>query len=820
MCIILAAAVYNLLINEVRVKKGVIDAKFEAIGNIDLGVVSVEFSGNDLKITVENKGQQDISGFIVRVTSSSGEVRTEDNVTIAGKEKPKPLEIRYILVIPTPFGAKKENYNLIEVFPKFEYNNKEEIAETASFAVSGEKISASEEGSGGDNSPIITECSDGIDNDGDGLIDLYDSDCVNSEDNDEGTISCNPNTGENIVLNSGVETDSNNDNIPDNWDKYAPDSTHILSGVYDSKKNSRVLKSEFLGGSPNSFGWQQTLTLKPNQWYELSIDYATENIEPNINSTTQEIIRNSNWAGISVVFYSKPNWAWADLITTSGIFYQGPEMTDFDESVNLYRTYKTRTDNWKTYKKYFKTPSKTVSSLIKTYNYPKGKIYFDNFVIKEIPENCNPDAPAFKKSGTLRIINFKGKSFFPIISYGIPQRGGQQISYSEIKENGFNAVIADSYRNLPVSGIQQELLSNNLVGILTVPTLSYYGGSKSEWKNDPEHKVNYQGWSIVKTRAAAWKNFENLFAFNGPDESQSDTETLGAYIPNFRLFENMKNYYHQESPSSYLIKNYGSDVPNTELYSNMVDYYYPNDDILSFTWNTPISYPTDKFDALMNRAGERVRRALDLTAKRGMNQPLLAFGLGVYWWADWDGKRMLNGEEWHYNQYIPFNLQRFQIWDQIINGATGVWFWGTYHSDLDDVYYQHHWNQISIMSKELSSLNPVLLEPDFYDEWQVSDSRIEIMMKKHAGKIYLFTASTHYEDLRNVKITLSKKYTLAKVTAINEVSDENLILSNRTITTISSDKHSFTDNFIGEHDSVKRLEAPGYAVHTYEIEYS
>ena len=163
MCIILSVSIYNNLIPEVKKSTSNIEKNIEAITDINLNIVSVDFSGNDLRIVVENSGKQDISGFMVRVTSSENEIYLNNSVYIQDEQKLKPLETRYILIIPAPFGTDSLNYSLIEVYPKFVYQGKVEISEAgkASFSMPG-----SIGRKGADNTPRnnleVKTCGDGI----------------------------------------------------------------------------------------------------------------------------------------------------------------------------------------------------------------------------------------------------------------------------------------------------------------------------------------------------------------------------------------------------------------------------------------------------------------------------------------------------------------------------------------------------------------------------------------------------------------------------------------------------------------------------------
>lgn len=136
-----------IVLNEVKQKTTVIDEKIVAASSISLNINSVYFIDDNLYIQVENRGQQDITSFAVRVTSSSGNVYLNNSVYLKNKEKLGPLNRRDIIIIPAPFGNISSNYSLIEVYPKFEYKNNEQIAENGKSEVEGNRIADTGEGS-------------------------------------------------------------------------------------------------------------------------------------------------------------------------------------------------------------------------------------------------------------------------------------------------------------------------------------------------------------------------------------------------------------------------------------------------------------------------------------------------------------------------------------------------------------------------------------------------------------------------------------------------------------------------------------------------
>jgi hypothetical protein len=190
---------------------------------------------------------------------------------------------------------------------------------------------------------------------------------------------------------------------------------------------------------------------------------------------------------------------------------------------------------------------------------------------------------------------------------------------------------------------------------------------------------------------------------------------------------------------------------------------------------------------------------------------------------------------WHYNTFIPFNLQYFQVLNQVVNGATGIEFWGMRSIDLRDTYGKHHYEQIATITRSLraplsggGTLYDVLLKKQFFDPWSVNNDRIEGMLKQHNGKWYLFTTSTSYLDIPSV--TFSFPFTVQSVTALNEQADRSICTGKSRAVALTG-ANSFSDAFVQQKGFFTDASgncvdftggpdpttAPGYAVHIYEI---
>ncbi len=636
---------------------------------------------------------------------------------------------------------------------------------------------------------------------------------------------CSPALGaENLIVNGDLELGSGG--VPECWTKVGEKLGHILDWVADpAGQRGMVLKSEYTGeGDPSYFNWQQTVyNIKPNAWYEFSVDFAMYEIEPNIDETGH-INQNSWWAGVSLIIESTHEIA--DYWGRTRFWAMGPKLVDWDDGAWIYRTYEVGNQGWRTYKKRFKTPSNADVAGVMTYNLPKGKLYVDNVILKEVDSG---DETAFKKSGALNFIKYKGQDFFPIVFLGIPlENSGNNLSLAEIKEKGFNTAGETKYKinnaGIGAEKLKQIYSENDLalmVGLSSIVSKENDPLNRPYWVNDPLHSVNYIGAEATRKTIGDFNNFENLLFFRGEDEiTCHPTRRTGNFLPDLKSFQTIKSYTNSNAPGKLLLYNFcGVPYPYTGLAQDSVDYYFPITDVITYTQNMPVAYDGEYNEVPKARALGIGGKLTSWVIASSPSKYVLAYVLGEREWALWDG---INDSNNPYIGKLPFNLQRFQAWDQIINGAVGVLFHGYTNSpiNLENTYDNYHYQQLTTISKELSELYPVLLTKEFFGEWEVSDPRIEIMMKKHNGKIYLLTASTHYEDLRNVTITLNSKYKITKITALNDIANGNI--DNPTDRSIAqSTANSFVDDFVGDNaGSPAAVATPGYAVHVYEIEFS
>ncbi|MFH0955139.1 MAG: hypothetical protein V1777_03475 [Candidatus Micrarchaeota archaeon] len=663
---------------------------------------------------------------------------------------------------------------------------------------------------------------------------------------------CSIATPDNLVQNPCIE-DAGAGGNPAVWSIYTDDQAPPATLWELTWENgytgnsTRVLKTfsrTTVTGWPYRFGWGQSVAgIESGAWYEFSADMAIKDLEPFLNDDNS-LSGKATRLGIAIEFMYPANGVVYGMgygEESSGFLSYGPVLSDWNQTSWIHATVTNRTDDWRRFSQFVQAPAGTTRALLRTVNMPRGAAYFDNISLRKVSADSVPYKSDLKKQGTLNLFQYQGQNFFPISAYGYPKNAAGDLSIDEMKNLGFNTVYFFHRSYLNPADFQQYLQTEH-------PELAVFGnaGTRFYYNTDPYDNTlyhwidqvrsnfypNYIGAAGIRTNIDAWAENSQLLFWDNIDQDETDSWSYsnnGSYLPELTAAKAFSDYAHARN-----IK-VSTNLGGGPYTGNMMDMatYYRLLDIVSFTNNTHRAYP--KFYDNSNDivilpdlpdAGRRIRRAIETAAAAGHPIKAIAFGTGNYQWTSWDGISCCNGRDQH--RKVPFNLQRFQVFNDIINGASGATFFGAGNGvQLEDpnygIYFTYSWNQIKAIVRELANLRPILEEPQFFNEWTVSDSRINAMLKKHDEKIYLLAASTAYEDLSNIQFTLTGNYSVTKVTALNDITNgdfenpQNRLLCGAT--SPACQNNSFTDNFIGENaSSPQGFNAPGYAVHIYKIE--
>ncbi len=647
--------------------------------------------------------------------------------------------------------------------------------------------------------------------------------------------------GENLVINPDVEFDDDGDGVPDGWERPTVSGGHSLAWVGDDlaspEEEPRYLKSERSAGAtaaPSWFGWYQRvyltpspeLLLPPGTIYEFAIRYRLQDVVQNLDA--DGVALDADGMGAILLFYAANGESISPAyFSPSLIDYEtGYDASSWRDADGCYHALEPTSSGWRTAALTVEPPPGARYIEIRTHNRSQGSVLIDHVSLRAV--DCHRGLPPLAKAGEIPMLQAGDGPFFAIaLTSNTPaDHDGDRMSFADLARYGFNAT---SFRSDRVS----QLAASGLKAIGHVGSVPYYRGSgESGFKTGVQE---YSGLSANLTRAEALLDASNqgidLVLLDGPDESNYRVETNGS-PPDLRELNHSKRALQRIVAKPYMLNVMPKDT-DPELHrphSQLMD-------VVSFTWNCPTSYTygpsgysNGNVTATMGRVGEAVRKWQGSTAQvnEGQPKPVLGFGFGVYWWAYWDERV----PRWHFNQFIPFHLQRYQVYSQLVNGASGVRFYGGHHMDLADVYYRYHWSQIAEIVKELSVLYPVCAEARFRGDWQ-SDGPIEAMLKDYRGRSYLIATNPQERPLEDVTMEFADGRRIVSVDALFEADR-----TNREYRMVTPD-----DGSIGPEDAaqIRRrgttrwfwrrplLLAPGatsfsdsfvdYGVHVYEIAF-
>ncbi|MCK4660121.1 MAG: hypothetical protein KAV82_11420 [Phycisphaerae bacterium] len=652
----------------------------------------------------------------------------------------------------------------------------------------------------------------------------------------------------NLVINPDMEFDADSNGVPDGWEKCKEDALdgHILSWVGDDPEhpeaNPTYLKSERTSTSslaPDYFSWVQEVYLTPsaghalpqNAMYELSCTYRVESPQLNFIGTSG-VASDDDGMGIRMSFHSQTRDKLRSSVFTFGAISYDAGFDDWSDDDCCYHDVSPDGCDpaWKVHRSYVQPPPETRYVILRTSNRSRGRMFVDHVSLRRVEQDpYTPPFEVFKNSEALTLMEDKdGEPIFPIGLTGMPVgHDGNEMAYDELRHLGCNFADHDDAR-LP------EHLASGLYGTGFIKS-PYYRSAPEPYF---ELGVNpYNGWSTSELRAERFAEATtaglNMLWIEGPDESNYRAERNGA-PPELRemncMLDRIRSEFDPLRECPYLLNvvpkdwDRALDEPPARLM-----------DLMSFTWNCPKAYSNGpnsysnlNDSAKMWRVGKVVRRWLETMAYFNGEEPkpVIGFGFGVYSWAYWDEQF----PRWHDNQFIPFHLQRFQVYNQIANGACGVRFYSAFRLDLQDIYNRCSWNQIQELVAELALLYDVYAQPEFSSEW-ASCSYLEALLKPHHGKLYLVATNPSEHGLGDVTITLTGINEIQGIRALFEsertnneypmptpddgfIDEADAAQVRRRGTTrldwardvpVNPDGVSFTDTFID------------YAVHVYEI---
>lgn len=155
----------------------------------------------------------------------------------------------------------------------------------------------------------------------------------------------------------------------------------------------------------------------------------------------------------------------------------------------------------------------------------------------------------------------------------------------------------------------------------------------------------------------------------------------------------------------------------------------------------------------------------------------------------WEGARDAKERDSTKILYPTYRELRLMAYDAVIHGANGILYWGTEYVPQPSGF----WNDLTRVTRELSTMTPVFLSPsvkivahiDYSEVGFSMDNAIETLAKRYNGKIYLLTVN---------RSPYPARVTFSGLTDFEATKTLEVLYENRSL---RMDTGFFTDEFNG-----------------------
>jgi len=352
--------------------------------------------------------------------------------------------------------------------------------------------------------------------------------------------------------------------------------------------------------------------------------------------------------------------------------------------------------------------------------------------------------PMFDSDGMLKI---SGRRTFVIGSYHLPK---SDHPFRELAETGFNLVHA--------SADSVQLTGAEKAGLMAWISLGRIDLANSEKSRSRIRKIveafrkspALLYWETVDEPAWTWKKAVPRVSVESLIETYRFVKSLD---PGHLLYMN-------HAPAN-LISTLQRYNPATDIVACDIYPVIPPGIREQYALN-PDGRQGDLLNCEISQVGEYTRK---MRRVAGPHRPVFMVLQGFAWEmlrkpADRDPKMIL----------FPTRRQaRFMAYDAIINGATGILYWGTAYTPQPSPF----WNDLKVVVRELADFQTVLSAPsehltiqkEYREMGHSLDRGVEILAKKVESSTYLITANA---DKNPVKVTLKGLQAFRSVKVLRE----------------------------------------------------
>ena len=356
--------------------------------------------------------------------------------------------------------------------------------------------------------------------------------------------------------------------------------------------------------------------------------------------------------------------------------------------------------------------------------------------ISFFPLNSSYSADRFDVIAGYLCIDFK--PFFPIGVYSFPERRNDDAIWQEAANAGFNFTLFNGAGKY---------------GIFTSPRTPFI---EKDGKRRPLMNLNGDDGSMLKSLKEFIGKYENeptVICWHAPDEpawfgpAAEELELGYKAIKSISKKPVWLNIGPQYSKNTINFSSLRAYLQTCDIFSEDI-YPVPDGKRKQGQGNNIYLY----------QVGEDTRQIVENASIEGIRQKAVWMVLQGF---GWETLRENAG----YKPPTKHEL-RYMTYDAIINGATGIIYWGVHTLKSDSQY----WQVLKNMASELKSIYDVLsstakLEWSFF---KVDNINIGILIKRTANHVYIFAANTRNIPVHNVGFSLSRNPGLSDIEVLFE----------------------------------------------------
>jgi hypothetical protein len=369
----------------------------------------------------------------------------------------------------------------------------------------------------------------------------------------------------------------------------------------------------------------------------------------------------------------------------------------------------------------------------------------------------NADKP-IKVIGKYLCINYK--PFFPIGLYSFPDRRKDDAMWKEAADAGFNYVLSE------------ESGKHGIYVARAIP-----------WKVIDSLRVSlmetYRDPSLVddlKSFMAKYENDTSILCWHAPDEPCWFGPSANSLMLGYEVIK-----ANSKKP---VWLNVGPSFTQTWHYSRPRDMIRACDiiseDIYPIPENKP--KPSQGYNQYAYLVGEHSKLLVDLCSIDGVQNVPVWMVLQGFNWGD------LGGTNPNFKSYQPPTMHelRYMSYDAIVNGATGLLWWGVRNTKVEA--NAKLWSDLKAMASELRKYYslwtcPFELVPEKLNITvggsEIKDNPVHCLIKLTGNKVYILAVNTRNEPLKDVTFSVARQGGhLTKVKVLPE--ERELAATNKT----------------------------------------